>query len=435
MKKVMSLILAISVFISGGNLCAFAKKDESSNKNVIVNTATYEDKGFLRTIAETTLASVGPMIITFGAAVILSKVVQVVSTHHNLMKAKKAAGIIEVASNPVKVLQDFDFIMKDLKGQEAAKKQLKSIILGIVDKNAKHIKHGDRKKAGPGANIIYLIGPSGVGKSFAADKLRVLLSGTLSNPYVVEASDVDKQSKASATEQLFGMSVKRLADKEYYEQSPIISRLEATPQMTLVINEYDKLCTPELDEKIRTLKDQGYICVNGKKIDGSGLDVIITSNESRESMESGNLEEVIVDDGTGSRTHVQHDKAFRNRVNLVVFDNLTKEAYEEIALPKFDTLVKDLKEEYDINVNLGDTVKKISKKVEEINQGARPIFNFIDKLNADILNNVVLKRLEDNSYRGIELNIDYDEVTNNFVIEEQVKEVSNVLDLEELVAA
>ena len=36
------------------------------------------------------------------------------------------------------------------------------------------------KKAGPGANVIYMVGPSGVGKSFSADIIRKNGQGTVS---------------------------------------------------------------------------------------------------------------------------------------------------------------------------------------------------------------------------------------------------------------
>lgn len=320
------------------------------------------------------------------------KILDIVKNFYNDFKTKIQAGKIEKPVDPVATMQVLDVLMANIKGQENAKKQIRSIVLNIVDKNAQFMLNKNHKTAGPGSNVIYMVGPSGVGKSFSADIIRKVLSGFNSEPFIIEASDIDKQSKSSPVEQLFGMKVKRINNSEVYEYAPFIQRIKAIPNTTVIINEYDKMHSPELDEKLRTIIDQGYINVNGEKIDCSGVTFIITSNESSASAKKGNLESDMVDDGTGSRTFINHDKAFLNRIKLIEFDNLSAEEYKQIATPLFVKLAARYKMQYKIDLDLNGTIDEVAKKTEELNRGARPIFTFIEMLNTKILNEIVLKR-------------------------------------------
>lgn len=308
-------------------------------------------------------------------------------------KTKVEAGKIEKPVDPVATMQILDMFMKNVKGQERAKQQIRSMVLNIVDKNAQFMANKDGKKAGPGANVIYMVGPSGVGKSFSADIIRKVLAGFNAEPFVIEASDIDKQSKSSAVEQLFGMKIKRINNSEVYEYAPFIQRIKAIPNTVVVINEYDKMHTPELDEKLRTIMDQGYINVNGEKIDCSAATFIITSNESYGSVNKGNNEFDNTDDGTGSRTFINHDKAFLNRIKLIEFDNLTAAEYKEIAMVPFVQLALRYRVQYGINLDLNGTIDAVAQRVEELNKGARPIFTYLEALNDKLLNEVVLQKL------------------------------------------
>ena len=328
-------------------------------------------------------------------------------------KTKLEAGKIEKPVDPVVAMQLLDILMTQLKGQEKAKQQIKSMVLNIVDKNAQFLRHNDGKKAGPGANVIYMVGPSGVGKSFSADMIRKVLSGFNAEPFVIEASDIDKQSRSSAVEQLFGMKSRRVSNSEVYEYAPFIQRIKAIPNTVVVINEYDKMHTPELDEKLRTIMDQGYINVNGEKIDCSAATFIITSNESSGSVNKGNGELDRKDDGTGSRTFINHDKAFLNRIKLIEFDNLSAEQYEEIAALPFAELAARYKEQYGIVIDLNGTIRDVAQKVAELNKGARPIFTYRDELNDRLLNEVVLRNL--NAHNGeVKYKVSFDKVANKF---------------------
>lgn len=344
---------------------------------------------------------------SFVTILFAMQAVGMVRQYYQNFKTKMEAGKIEKPIDPVATMQILDMLMENVKGQEKAKQQIRSMVLNIVDKNAQFMAVNNSKKAGPGASVIYMVGPSGVGKSFSADIIRKVLSGFNAEPFVIEASDIDKQSKSSAVEQLFGMKIKRVSNSEVYEYAPFIQRIKAIPNTVVIINEYDKMHSPELDEKLRTIMDQGYINVNGEKIDCSAATFIITSNESYGSVNKGNNEFDDVDDGTGSRTFINHDKAFLNRIKLIEFDNLSAFDYKQIATVPFAQLAARYKVQYGINLDLNGTIDTVAQRVEELNKGARPIFTYLESLNDKLLNEVVLQKLNSGS-RNIKYRVSFE---------------------------
>lgn len=344
---------------------------------------------------------------SFVTILFAMQAVGMVRQYYQNFKTKMEAGKIEKPIDPVATMQILDMLMENVKGQEKAKQQIRSMVLNIVDKNAQFMAVNNSKKAGPGASVIYMVGPSGVGKSFSADIIRKVLSGFNAEPFVIEASDIDKQSKSSAVEQLFGMKIRRVSNSEVYEYAPFIQRIKAIPNTVVIINEYDKMHSPELDEKLRTIMDQGYINVNGEKIDCSAATFIITSNESYGSVNKGNNEFDDVDDGTGSRTFINHDKAFLNRIKLIEFDNLSAFDYKQIATVPFAQLAARYKVQYGINLDLNGTIDTVAQRVEELNKGARPIFTYLESLNDKLLNEVVLQKLNSGS-RNIKYRVSFE---------------------------
>ncbi len=329
---------------------------------------------------------------------------------------RKQVGKIEASTDPLEAIKELDEGLSLIKGQENAKKQMRSVVLGIVDQR-NHCD--DLEKGNKGATIIYMIGPTGSGKSYSAEILTKILTGSKSKPFIIEASDIDKQSKkTSPVDQLFGMRLQREDGREIYKQSPLVKQLSSTPELVIIINEYDKMHTPDFDEKLRTMADQGYINVDGEKIDCSKATIIITSNESSLSVNSGNNNSCSSDDGTGSRTSVKHDKAFTGRLKVIEFEPLTVKDYEEIAAPIFEAVLKRYNEEYGVKINLGDTLKTIARKVSIQNKGARPIFNFVDNLKQTILNNIVLNSLNKKDCENKMYNVSYDEDLDEFILDE-----------------
>ena len=466
-KKVMATILAVSIVMSSAQCTSawfpFGKSSQEDLTNMaetvckgINNTEKcFTDKGFTKQAARTLVNAVrnaeikdlintatgglvkdipqlnaggvwsalkslftsgGGVFAFFIVSIFVNKLTQMYKT----LKAKIEAGKVEKPVDPITTMQMLDMLMFSIKGQERAKRQIRSTVLNIVDKNAQFMVNRNGKKAGPGANVIYMVGPSGVGKSFSAEIIRKVLSGPSADPFVIEASDIDKQSKASAVDQLVGMRIKRINNSEYYEYSPLVLRLKAIPNTTVVINEYDKMHSKELDEKLRTIMDQGYINVNGEKIDCSAATFIITSNESYGSVHKNNNDIDNVDDGTGSRTFIDHDKAFLNRIKLIEFDNLSAPEYSEIALEPFVKLAIRYKTQYGIDIDLNGTINAIAQRTEQLNKGARPIFAYLEDLNDKLLNEVVLRNLKKGHGQTLKYKVRFNKNNDSFTLEEIV---------------
>jgi len=327
----------------------------------------------------------------------------------------KNCGDIEEVTDPIEAIEKFDKYLEPIKAQVKPKHELRRFALNTIDEKNQRIRGLSNRK---GAYIIYLVGPSGVGKSMSAEALTKVLTGSDSKPYIVEPSDIDGSStKATVVDQLFGMRTKKVQMSEMYEKSPLVKQVQATPNMVLLINEYDKMCNKDLDEKLRTIADHGYINVNGEMVDFSKVTIIITSNEDLGSMKKTEHK----DDGTGSRTQIEHDKAFLNRLNIIEFENLTAKDYVEIEKPRFSDLQQRYVSDYNVFVTFEDgLLEKVAKLVEQKNEGARPIQRFIDNINDKLLTDVILKGSKDRSYMGKSINVSLNEDGENssFVLSE-----------------
>lgn len=354
--------------------------------------------------------------------ILISSLFSWFSNYYNSRDIREEAKKIERPTDQASTIGLLNTIMDDsIKGQEKAKKQVRSMILNIVDKNIQYKYSADKKTAGPGANVIYMVGASGVGKTMMANVIHRVLNGPDSEVFSIEAADIDPNS-GSVVQQLFGVQTKRMNNSDIKLYTPLIQRVKNIPNSVIVINEWDKiqpLAQPKsqsqqqepnpLDEALRTILDRGYLIVNGEKIDFTATTIIITSNESSGSVNKGNNEaDNTVDDGTGSRRTIHHDKAFLNRVKLIEFENLKAAEYKEIAIRPFYQLVLRYKLQYGINIDLNGTIDAVAQRVEEQNKGARPIYTYLEALNDKLLNEVVLQNLNSGNNSGLNYRVSFE---------------------------
>ncbi len=401
MKKFLSLMLALSLTANCLGTLKTSALDSSTQETVtnIIENVHFGDKGngtFLSGLTEggkfkgwfgkvanplIELGQLGYMVsgITIGLGS-LSSLWYLGKSVVDKVKMKFS----KVELNSDKVAKSMDEQLKKIKGQQKAKKKATEIVASIIDarneakENNKPYKKGD---------VIYMVGPSGVGKSLLADGLAVAIMGPNAKPIYVDASDIDKGSSRSLKEQLFYMSEAKCRNQSSSmipEDTSIISQIRTNPNVVLIINEYDKMHTADFDEVLRTIMDRGQISIYGEKIDCSGLLIIITSNEDHSSVTAGNNQGEAQDDGTGSRTHIVHDKSFLNRLNVIEFENLDEAAYEEITAEVLAGVAKRNKEKYSVELNFGDTAKKIAAKTAKTNQGAREIEKIVAGLKSAI---------------------------------------------------
>lgn len=333
--------------------------------------------------------------------------------------------------------ENLDLLFEEVKGQHKAKEQIKSIVYGILHRKNQAKLTGRKYEH---ADVLYFAGPSGVGKTLMARglaKYKILTANT--EPFYISASEIDKDSSESVVEQLFGLN--RYYGGSYggygnYDKDErnvitkpknLVKYINENPGGVIIIDEYDKMWSRTFDEIFRTAVDNGRINVKGQTIDCSGMTFILTSNESKKSLEGGNQDfqkDGEADDGTGSRTIVKHDKSFINRLQPVEFENLSSVEYKQIIEKEIN---RDLVEYWsdpevkDLQIVLDDKcLEAMAKVVERKNQGAR----YITKLQSDLFRDISIKVFdaevkEKDYYRGKKLFVQFDPETEVFTLSDK----------------
>lgn len=305
-------------------------------------------------------------------------------------------------------LENFDKIFQDFYGQDEAVAALKSHLYDIVIGKDQAKWKGEKYKR---CDVIYLYGPSGVGKSFIAKRLPHILL-TNSEPLIISSSDVDKEKKETVVNQLFN-STSQNSDR-IAPTKPLIKYLRNNPGGVVIFEEYDKICTPALDEVFRTAMEQGTINIDGERIDCFGTTFIFTSNEDDISMQGfeksdeGKLDKQSLNEGY---TRVWHSKSFLNRIKKVKFLNLTADKYADILRNHFDLAAAYWANPQNAGITLNicdESIEKIALQIEEINQGARPIDLWIIPEIQMALGDKIKSAPNYDFYRNKTLNVIYD---------------------------
>ena len=340
-------------------------------------------------------------------------------------------------------IDNLDYLFKEIKGQKKAKKEIRAIVFDILQRKKQAEITGQKYQRG---DVLYFYGPSRTGKSMMGEGLaKYKILSNYDEVYKISASEIDTgSSKETKLEQLFGTG----SYGGYYggysgtygtgggdstQPRSLVRYIKEHPNGIILIDEYDKMWSKEVDEVFRTIVDNGVIRVRGQTIDCSGMTFILTSNESSAAM-SGNQNTVTSkdDDGTGSRTYnVKHDKSFINRIRPVEFENLSVEDYLEIAKKEFTKLCIDFWKHPEIGgpeVVISDEVyRKIAQAVERKNQGASTVFILESDLSMLIQLEVYAKTVECKEkgidvrdyYKNKRLYVDFDLENETFDVREE----------------
>ncbi len=348
-------------------------------------------------------------------------------------------------NKPVEMRQSFDNIdnlFNEIKGQEKAKKEVRRLVFDILHKKKNAELTGNKYSRG---DVLYFYGPSRVGKTLMAEGLaRHKILSTSTEPYYISASEVDKDSsKETVLDQLFGMSsyggyggfdeyggyYGGAAGGNIKKPKNLVKYINENPNGIVIIDEYDKMWSPALDEVFRTIMDRGMVNVKGQTIDCSGMTFILTSNECTASIKGGNqYSGGNIDDGTGSRTFIKHDKSFLNRVKPVEFENLSAEAYEGILRKEAQIDVIDYWARPEIagfDVVIPDDVyKSMAESVERRNEGASHAQTLIQTLLSDITNKAMMaEEIERDYYRGKKIIVDFNPKGDTFTLRESTESI------------
>jgi len=336
------------------------------------------------------------------------------------------------------VEKELDKLFSEIKGQEEAKDGIKEYINTVLHDFYRTEQFGDQRQG----KVLYMIGPSGTGKSTMA---KGIAEAVLEHPswscMIIDSSCMDPKSDPVSTFFRFNEGYSNYgcgggyygSNKPVTKKSTVIEFLATHPKAVLVINEYDKFFTKNLDEVLRGFIDERKFHVNNTtEVETPELLIIITSNETREKLEDdkrfvpeGRIEPYL---GNGSQFDSplpplqvrRHDGSFLNRVKIVEFSRLEEENFKEIATKIFEDEAKSYKEKYDIEIKFHDTaLEKIMEIANEEEKGARGVINPLStKLNAAINNKCRECKRNGTKFKDKIYTFYYDSENDEFILKE-----------------
>jgi len=309
-----------------------------------------------------------------------------------------------------------------IKGQEQAKSEIREYIYNFL----RNLENGGPK----GKQILYLVGPSGVGKSMITEAIaRAILVSKDSSFYQLKSSDLDISNvrngeRESVKSQIFGLT-STWGNRDFStpaQPRPRTADFLATHSSGIVnFDEYDKYYDQSLDETLRGFAIDKKFSHNSFQIECPDVLIIVTSNESLDSVSnaakkaaeeekerlkkefkstsSSSLDEVN-DEGESKKepsedkpsaakpdsaasdidgtTHRVHDGSCLNRFKVIGFNKLEDEDYKEIARDLFTICAKLEENKFGIKLEASEeTIECLAREAIESFKGAHEMTEII----------------------------------------------------------
>lgn len=245
---------------------------------------------------------------------------------------------------------------------------------------------GVTKENKPLGSFLFL-GPTGVGKTETA---KVLASVYYGSPDAMLRFDMAEYAGSEGFERLVGSVAKN-------HPGSLTGAIKNKPASLLLLDEFEK-ATQEIYNLFLTLLDEGMMTdAFGKRINGSHLFIVATSNAAAEY-----VRQLVSDNIAGEELqkkvieHVLQKEIFSpellNRFDgVVVYEPLDKEHLIKVAEHLLDDLSKRMREK---NIDLQIT-EELCRKVAEDGFdpafGARPMKRVVDLTLGDLLGKAILK--------------------------------------------
>ena len=165
------------------------------------------------------------------------------------------------------IIKKLDTELSCIEGQDEAIKKVKSQVNSIL---IKRYTGGSK-----GVDILYLIGPPGVGKSETAKLVAKALLPEKRKAFSMNESAVSGEEEKSLATQLFIRQGMGHGGYEYNcnscfnsNESDLLKMLRINSNTVLIIDEYDKIMTKcgDAEALLRSLHDNAEVAYNGEKL-------------------------------------------------------------------------------------------------------------------------------------------------------------------------
>ena len=319
---------------------------------------------------------------------------------------------------------------KDLKNKKLKSKQIKKEIEKFRNQylyeNKKYLQNG------PGCTFMYFVGPAGTGKTETALSLVCSVASNSKPAYIIDAATLlSNDGKLSTLIEPINIGTKK---NKQLIRSDLDTYIRTSGRGVIIFNEIDKILVnrelaANLNETLRTLKDNNYYISQGEKVDVSGFIFIFTSNEKINKSKN---------DDTSSMTDVYFDQSLRTRFRIIEFESFEKDEYEELIRRYLNDVHKsfnEMYEKYKIKINFEKDIENycaeyIVSNNELKNRGARSIYDVLgDDLKSKLF--ITMENLKNKKLQNSTIYVSFDENNNEFVvntenfIEHKQKEVIN----------
>ena len=377
-KKILACTLAITTTICSSASIFAVKVDAMGSRSIGVPATGPDDSSFLDSSRILRIATVSRN--SFESALIgreLTQDLQRLVRDEYVKYGFRRSGIPKMTDGKMReIIKELDTELSCIEGQDEAiekiKKQVKSILIKRCTEKSK------------GVDILYIIGPPGVGKSETAKLIAKVLLPKKRKVFSINESAVSGEEEKSLAKQLFSGEGRSYGDSSYNyngSESDLLKMLKINSNTVLIIDEYDKIMTKCKDAEalLRNLYDNAEIVYNGKKIDCRGLVVIITSNEKGKSADLSECSAADKALDEYGRTNIEREESILDRLSRIEFKGLNDDALTKIAKAKITKDISAYQKKFGMNIKIDDSVYStlIEKaKIEnETNGSARLIDN------------------------------------------------------------
>ncbi len=281
-----------------------------------------------------------------------------------------------------KILNLKQNLSKKILGQEKAIKNIAKVII----KSYASI----RKRHRPIASFVFL-GPSGVGKTELAKQMAKEIFES-ENSYHKELNgfiriDMSEFSEAHSVSRLVGSPPGYVG---FEEGGFLTDKIKNNPRSLILFDEIEK-AHPNIFNILLQILDEGVLTdANSQTIDFKNTVIVMTSNIGAEEFNKESLG--FFENKKSKEEFYQTEESVKKSLNeimkpelinridkILTFTPLSEKTIEKITKKEIEELKKELKENKNIDLFVGDEVVEfLSKKTKNKNQGARLIKKIIE---------------------------------------------------------